>query len=307
MIKIREAKESDIKAIKLILNAYEDKENLINMQCKKYKLTMEFVQEFGKYLTKEAFSTSPELSFELISMYEDEYFDLNFWIESQEKSLDPLLVPVFINSLGDKVDEAIKNTNPMRVSKEIFENFKDTIPYDTRVQIFNNSKLIEDEQFLLDNVEYLTADVFKNRNLNIEWSEDLIEKIFANKVLTVRFVLSALTNIKNIFFIEKVLKDSSFKYKPTNETFNVELKNFINRISENQIGYLFDILRTNNPAAFTYDLLDYILNMKDYLTEDFLIENSDLFLKNALFDKLVKYARFKDYMDLLVLLKFNEN
>jgi aromatic ring-cleaving dioxygenase len=116
MIKIREVKE------------YEDKENLINMQCKKYKLTMEFVQEFGRYLTKEAFSTSPELSFELISMYEDEYFDLNFWIESQEKSLDPLLVPVFINSLGDKVDEAIKNTNPMRVSKEIFENFKDTIP-----------------------------------------------------------------------------------------------------------------------------------------------------------------------------------
>jgi DNA integrity scanning protein DisA with diadenylate cyclase activity len=307
MIKIREVKESDIKAIKLILNAYEDKENLINMQCKKYKLTMEFVQEFGRYLTKEAFSTSPELSFELISMYEDEYFDLNFWIESQEKSLDPLLVPVFINSLGDKVDEAIKNTNPMRVSKEIFENFKDTIPYDTRVQIINNSKLIEDEQFLLDNVEYLTADVFKNRNLNIEWSEDLIEKIFANKVLTVRFVLSALTNVKNIFFIEKVLKDSSFKYEPTNETFNVELKNFINRISENQIGYLFDILRTNNPAAFTYDLLGYILNMKDYLTEDFLIENSDLFLKNALFDELVKYARFKDYMDLLVLLKLNEN
>jgi DNA integrity scanning protein DisA with diadenylate cyclase activity len=156
-------------------------------------------------------------------------------------------------------------------------------------------------------VEYLTADVFKNRNLNIEWSEDLIEKIFANKVLTVRFVLSALTNVKNIFFIEKVLKDSSFKYEPTNETFNVELKNFINRISENQIGYLFDILRTNNPAAFTYDLLGYILNMKDYLTEDFLIENSDLFLKNALFDELVKYARFKDYMDLLVLLKLNEN
>jgi hypothetical protein len=47
--------------------------------------------------------------------------------------------------------------------------------------------------------------------------------------------------------------------------------------------------------------------MKDYLTEDFLIENSDLFLKNALFDELVKYARFKDYMDLLVLLKLNEN
>lgn len=306
-MRIKTVKPSDIKAIKLILNAYEDKENLISMQCKKYKLTMEFVQEFGRYLTKEAFSTSPELSFELISMYEDEYFDMDFWIESQEKSLEPLLVPVFVNALGDKLDEAIKNTNPMRVSKEIFENFKDVIPYDTKVQIINNSKIIEDEEFLIDNADYLTADVFKNRNLDIEWTEDLIEKIFANKVLTIRFVLSALTNIKNIFFIEKVLKDTSFKYEPTNETFNVELKNFINRISENQIGYLFDILRTNNPAAFTYDLLGYILNMKNYLTEDFLIENSDLFLKNALFDELVKYARFKDYMDLLVLLKLNEN
>jgi hypothetical protein len=306
MTKVREVKQSDIQAIKFILDAYEDKENLINMQCKKYKLTIEFIQEFGRHITKEAFSKSPDLSFELISLYEDEYFDLESWIESKEKSLDPLLNPIFLESLGDKVEDAIKNTDPIRITKEIFKQFKDIISYDIREKIINTGAVATDEEFLIDHAEYLTSDIFKNRNINIKWTEDLIEKIFANKILTVKFVFSALTDIKNIFFIEKILKNDKLKYKATNDTFNIELKNFLNKISENQIGYLFNIVRENNPAAFTYDFLAYVLRMKDYLSEEFLIENADLFLKNALFDDLVKYARFKDYMELLVLLKLNE-
>jgi DNA integrity scanning protein DisA with diadenylate cyclase activity len=306
MTKVREVKQSDIQAIKFILDAYEDKENLINMQCKKYKLTIEFIQEFGRHITKEAFSKSPDLSFELISLYEDEYFDLESWIESKEKSLDPLLNPIFLESLGDKAEDAIKNTDPIRITKEIFKQFKDIISYDIREKIINIGAVATDEEFLIDHAEYLTSDIFKNRNINIKWTEDLIEKIFANKILTVKFVFSALTDIKNIFFIEKILKNDKLKYKATNDTFNIELKNFLNKISENQIGYLFNIVRENNPAAFTYDFLAYVLRMKDYLSEEFLIENADLFLKNALFDDLVKYARFKDYMELLVLLKLNE-
>ena len=305
--KTRIVKQSDIEAIKVVLNAYEDKENLIEMQCKKFKLTPEFMQTFNLYMKPEFFSTSPDLDFDLIMMYE-EFFDLNAWLHSREKSLDPLLEKNFLDVVGmDNIDEAIRNTDPQRVSKEVFEAFKDIIPFETKVQIINKSALAENEEFMIANAEYLTVEIFKNRSINIKWTEDLIEKIFANKTLTVKFVLAALTNIKNLIFIEKVLRDQTLSYEQTNDTFNLELKNFLNRISENQIGDLFDILRKYNPAAFTYDFLKYVLNMKDYLSEGFLIENTDLFLKNALFDDLVKYGRFKDYMDLLVLLKFNDH
>jgi hypothetical protein len=300
------AKAADIQAIKLVMRAYEDKEALLTMQCKKYKLTPEFMQEFGPFITKQSFSSSPDLDFELMKLYE-EYFDKDIWIDSREKSLDPLLEPNFVAVIGaDNIDTAIKNTDPKRVSIEVFEAFEGIIPYDVKVQIINQSRLVENEEIMIKYAEYLTSDIFRNRSIDVKWTEDLIEKIFANKTLTVKFVFAALTNVRNLFFIEKVLRDKTLKYQPTNDTFNIELKNFINKISENQIGDLFDILRTNNPAAFTYDTLSHVLKMKDYLSEQFLMENLELFLQNALFDEVVKYARFKDYMDLLVLLKFND-
>ena len=50
---IKEATRSDIEAIKLIMRAYENKQNLIDLQAKKYKMNDLFIQEFEQFMTKE--------------------------------------------------------------------------------------------------------------------------------------------------------------------------------------------------------------------------------------------------------------
>jgi len=299
-------KDTDIQAIKLIFDVYEDKQNLINMQCAKYKLTEEFMIAFAKYVTPEAFSKSPNLEYEMIQLYQ-EFFDMNFWVESTEKSLEPLMHDFFHAGCGDLTDEAIKNARPEKMTIEFYKKFEAVLTTETKQLVLSKSTLAQDEEILIGSAEFLTRDVFKNRRLDIKWSTTLIEKILRNKVLTVRFLMAALSKTKDIFFIERILADQTLTYEETTEMFDVEFKNFTNRISENQLGAFFDIVRAYNPAAFTYNSLKYILMMKDLLSEDFLSENSDLFMEAALFSDLVRYARRNNYMDLLLLLKLNEN
>jgi len=301
---MKKVKSTDIEAIKLIFNVYDDKQNLINMQCAKYKLTQEFIITFSEYVTPEAFSKSPDLSYEMIHMY-PEFFDMSAWVESTEKSLEPLLNREFLKECGESTDAAIKNANPAKMTKEVYDRFSNVLSPETKKLVISKSDLIKDEEFLVDNAEFLTKDVFRNRSLNIVWSTSLIEKVLRNKILNVRFLIAALSMTKDIFFIERILADHTLKFIETVEMFDVEFKNFTNKISENQMTSFFDIIRTHNPAAFTYESLKYVLFMKDLLSEEFLEENFDLFKQNALFSEVVAYARLNNYTDLLLLLKLN--
>ena len=152
-----------LEAIKLIFNVYEDKENLINMQCAKYKLTQDFMIYFSSYVTPESFSKSPDLEYDMIHMY-PEFFDMKAWVESTEKSLEPLLNPDFLRECGTSVDEAINNANPAHMTKEVYNKFEGILSSETKEKVLSQSDLIKDTEFLVDNAEFLTKDIFRNRS-----------------------------------------------------------------------------------------------------------------------------------------------
>lgn len=301
---MKQVKSSDIEAIKLIFNSYPAKEQLISMQCAKYELTQEFVNEFKNHITKKAFSSSPNLSAGLIERNAD-LFDIEIWLDNENKDIKVLEDERFIEKYGEEtVGKALAKINYKNITKGIFDRFEDKLSLDTKKLVINNSNLSNDEEFLMNNLKYLDENIFKNRTLEVEWSNALIENIFKNKQLTVRFVLNALQNNKDLAFIKRMLT-SEFDYINTGGTFDTDLKNFINKLSENYIGDLFNLIRKHAKNAFTYAILNHTLTMKDYLEEDFLSENADLFINEGMKVDLANYARKRDYNSILIMLKLS--
>jgi len=303
---IKEPTRSDIEAIKLVMRAYEDKKNLINLQAKKYSINDLFVEEFEQYLTKESFSGSPALKFAMIKKYK-EFFDFEVWAQNKEKSLEPLLFDEFVDEYsvkGEELDKVISNTNPENFTKVVFDKYFSSLGYETKKFVINFTALSGDPQFLTENAELITSDIFKNRKVKIDWTNDLIEKIFTNKTLTVRFLINTLYQSKDLAFIRRMLT-TPFNYKDSGETFDVDLKNIIIKLSENYMKELFDIVRAHNKNALSYEVMSFILKVKDDLEEDFLVENVDLFIENGLMGDLATYARSRDYRSVMIVLKLN--
>jgi hypothetical protein len=303
---IKEATRSDIEAIKLIMRAYENKQNLIDLQAKKYRMNDLFIQEFEGFINKENFSSSPGLKYEFIKKY-DEFFDYEIWLKGSEKSLEPLLHDEFIEEYAvkdERLDEVVSSTNHENYTREVFEKHLKNVGYETRKLIINKSPLAAEADFLIENAELLTQDIFKNRKAKIEWTNDLIEKIFINKTLTARFVVNALYQSKDLAFIRRMLT-TDFNYKDSGETFDTEMKNMINKLTETYLPPLFDLVRKYDKNALTYDVVSYLLNMKDDLEEDFLLENIDIFIENGLQGSLATYARIREYRSIMVVLKLS--
>jgi hypothetical protein len=302
MQKLKEISSSEIETLKYMLSLYySKKEELISMQCKRYIITDLFMLEFFEYVTKESFSTSPGLKYSLIDKYK-ELFDLQLWINNKEKSLEPLLHSDF-NMGPESLNKIFETVNPINITKEIYEKYKGILTKESKEKIVNESS-ITDEELIKNNYDSLNEKIFKNKKINIKWTNSLIEDIFNNKLLTVKFVIAALYDNNDFGFIKRMLT-TDFRYNQNGETFDTELKNFINKISENYIGYLFDLLKKYSPNALSYTILNYVLTMKDFLDEQFLLENVPLFLGSGLSGELAKYARSRDYMSVLIVLKLN--
>ena len=167
---IKEATRSDIEAIKLIMRAYENKQNLIDLQAKKYKMNDLFIQEFESFMTKENFSSSPGLKYEFIKKY-PEFFDFEVWVTNPEKSLEPLTHDEFLTeySIADsRLDDVINKTNPDFYTKEVFDKHFKNLGYDTKKLILNKSPLGAEPEFLIESAELLTQDIFKKPFYNIK-------------------------------------------------------------------------------------------------------------------------------------------
>jgi len=280
------------------------RKTLIENQCAKYKITSDFVREFKEYITKQSFSTSPELTSEMILAYDDLY-DYNSWKNNKNKTLQPLLDDAFVQKYvgTDSIEDIILSTETTALTTEIFTKYFEKLGANVKSLIINSSQLTN-EELIRKYPDLVNEKIFSNKHVKFEWTNSLIEYILQNKQLTSRFLINILSKTKDFGFMEEML-NKDFNYTQSGGTFDEELKNFLFNLPADYYGLIFDVLSKHSPNALTYAVLERVLEYNDFLSEQFLIENVEHFNRAGLFGKIAEYARRNEYKALMVMLRLS--
>jgi len=298
--------QSEIDTLKYMFGTFPEstRKTLIENQCAKYKLTPDFIREFKEYISKKDFTTSLELSYDMIKMFED-MFDVETWIGHVDKSLEPLMHDDFIEKhLKERdLNHIIAYSNAKSITKEVFEKHFENLSNDVKAFIINASH-ITDEGLIRKYPGMVDEDAFKNKSMKVEWTNSLIEYVLTNKKLTVKVLISALRKTKDFGFMKRML-ETKFDYAQSAETYDDLLKEFIFTIPEIYYPRLFELLDEFSSNAITYDVLMALLITNQFLEEKFLIDNLTHFKRNGLTGKFAEYARANDYKSVMVALKLS--
>lgn len=300
----KEITRSEIETMKYMFSTFPEstRKTLVSNQCQKYKLTDEFVSEFREYITSVDFSTSPELDYRTLANHK-ELFDIDAWLSNSTKSLEPMLHEEFVGEylVGKDIDSVLLGVKPSQITTEVFEAYFGRLSDKAR-SFFLNSSRVTSEELVRKHPSDVSEEIFKNKFVKIDWSNALIEHILTNKKLTVRFLVSALSQTKDLGFIKRMLT-TELDYADSNDTFDMELKGFLMGIHQDYFQLVFSLLEKHSPNAITYSVLERMLEINNFLDEDFLVQNAEHFLRNGMLSQLAQYARRNDYNALLLVLR----
>jgi hypothetical protein len=296
---------SEVSTIRFMLGSMPEKNRkaLVESQCSKYKISPEFVREFREHIGRDAFTKSPELTYDVIRAYPD-LFDFGQWSLHRDKSLEPLLHDEFVSKhcTADKsVEICFLQTDPSNITPEVFDRHARSLGTDVTRFVLNKSRLTT-EDMVRKYPDLLDEDIFWNRYIKLDWTNALLEHVLANKTLTARFLVNALSKTTDLAFMKRML-NADLKYQDYTGTFDGELKGLLLNIPQAYYSEVFSVLSKHSPNAVTYSLLDTLLTMNDSLEEEFLMENAEHFKRHGLTGKLAAHARANDYKSLLVMLK----
>jgi hypothetical protein len=303
----KEITSKEIETLKYMFRTFPEatRKTLIENQCSKYIINVEFINEFLPYITKESFSTSPELKYFLIKLF-PQMFDYISWKANKNKNLEPLLNDEFASSFAntnEEIESILMSTNASNITKEIYDKYFEKISANGQAYFVNNST-IASEEMVRKYPSVVNDEIFRNKHAKIEWSNSLIDYILANKKLTVKFLFSLLSQTKDLGFINSVL-NRELDILETGETFDSELKNFLFGLHTDNFQRVFQLLAKYSPNAISYSVLERVLDLNDFLSEDFLIENIEYFKRHNLTSKVAQYARKNEYDSLMVLLRLS--
>jgi len=298
---------SEIATLKYMFQTFPEstRKTLIENQCAKYSITTDFVREFRDYISAKDFTSSPNLSSSMILAHEN-LFDFNVWKDIKNKSLEPLMSDDFVMKYiqdDSEIEKIILKTDISNMSTGLFEKYFGKLSEIVKSYIINTSN-ITSEELVRKYPGLLDEFIFKNRNLKVEWTNSLIEHILKNKKLRVRFMISILSQTKDLAFMRRML-ETDFDYENTGDTFDVELKSYLINIPQDYYPLVFARVVDHSPNAVTYDVLRTMLDMNDSLSEEFLVQNVEHFIRNGLTARLAEYARLNEYKGLMVALKLS--
>jgi hypothetical protein len=298
---------TEISTIRYMLGSMPEasRKTLVSAQCAKYKITKEFVREFREHLTKEAFTKSPALYYDVISQFPD-MFDFGMWSLYRDKSLEPLLHDEFVAKYctpEKAVEICFLQTDPSNITPEVFDKHARALSTDVTRFVLNKSRLTT-EAMIRKYADLLDEDIFWNRYINIDWSNALLEHVLTNKKLTARFLVNALSKTTDLGFMKRML-NKDLKYQGYTGTFDGELKGLLLNIPQAYYADVFSVLTKHSPNAITYSMLETLLSMNDSLEEDFLLQNVEHFKRHGLTGRLAAHARANDYKSLMVVLKLS--
>jgi hypothetical protein len=304
--------ESDVNSLRFMLetfrgeNLLEQRKMMVGTACQKYKITYQFVQEFSKYITQESFSTSPDLQYDLIESF-PELFNIELWLgkDRNEKSIEPIKNEKFIAKYGqDLTEKALLTTRPDKIKEEDFRLFKDKLTFEARKELVNACGFVK-ESNIDEYMDYIDYKFINDRNNRMSFSNTLIQKIVKNKQLNMRFLISLLNKTNDADFIASIL-NQKLDIVESGDTFDTELGSFILKVSEEHLGLLFNLLLKYSRNSLSYSFLSRLLTVKDYISEEFILQHLELFKGNALTNEVAKYARFKEYNNVILALKLTE-
>jgi hypothetical protein len=305
-VAVKTITQSEINTLKYMFGTFPEstRKTLIENQCAKYKITTDFVREFKEYITKQSFSTSPELTSEMIFAHND-LFDYNVWKNNKNKTLQPLLDDTFVEKYvgTDSIEDIILLTEHSALTVEMFNKYFEKLGNNVKSLAVNSSQLTT-EELVRTYPDLVNEKIFSNKHVKFEWTNSLIEHILNNKQLNTKFLISILSKTKDFGFMEEML-NRDFNYVQSGGTFDEELKTFLFNLPADYYGLIFDVVAKNSPNALTYSVLERVLDFNDFLSEQFLIENVEHFNRAGLFGKLAEYARRNEYKALMVMLRLS--
>lgn len=296
---------SEVSTIRFMLGSMPEKNRkaLVESQCAKYKISPEFVREFREHIGPDAFTKSPELTYDVIRMF-PELFSFGEWSLHRDKSLEPLLHDEFVAeycTAEKSVEICFLQTDPSNITPEVFDRHARSLGTDVTRFVLNKSRLTT-EEMVRKYPDLLDEDIFWNRYIEVEWTNALLEHVLTNKTLNARFLVNALSKTTDLAFMKRML-NAPLRYQDYTGTFDGELKGLLLNIPQAYYGDVFSVLSRHSQNAITYSLLDTLLTMNDSLEEQFLMDNAEHFKRHGLIGRLASHARANDYKSLLVMLK----
>jgi len=304
---MRQATTDDINSIKFILNSYSKKEDLIEAQLKKFYVTDEFMREFGEHVSDKAFSSSPSLTYGMIKAYPDK-FHMGYWVESHSMSLEPLMHDEFVKNLvGDRLEGILLLIRSELLTPQLFDKYfnNEKISQSTKAALLNSATFKLDDDLLFNNRDVLESEIFTS-NKQKSWNKELIERIFRNRKLCMRFFINGLLKTNDLGFVIRMLNDDTLEFTQSGETWDSELIAALNYIPQKHYAKLIDKIEKYNSNALSYGVIQHLLETNDFLDEEFILERLNVFGNPAISGKTATYARARDYRRVLLALKLNQ-
>ena len=115
-------------------------------------------------------------------------------------------------------------------------------------------------------------------------------------------MISALYNLKDFGYIRECLEEKGVMVQSGGGSFDILLKNFINKLPDDYLTILFDLLHKHEKRALNYSVLKFVLDSRDDLDEQFLIDFIDVYISEGLEGDLMKYARYRDFKQIEVVI-----
>ena len=303
-MKIKTVTENNIEAVRYLKNLPGNGYlNAIKGYCKDYQLTVDFVREFEADITKEMFSLSPKLQYNLIERFPD-LFDINIWASSGQKSIEPFRSKEFRSKFTDEeLNKYITSGNPYELSEELFSELFPYVSADTKKVLLAVYKGNLSKEFLMKNASYFSPEIFKNKNvvdqLTIKDVEALLKSV---KDLQPHYFVNALLVRNDIAWQERMCTEvieKKIELADSGETFNEDLKYAITSMHEDVLLKLFQVLNIHDKNAISYTVLEFLLRVKNP-SEELCLALVENFKSNNLVHALGNYAKEMDYQSIII-------
>lgn len=250
-----------IEAIKNLGSFSEDTlKNTVSRTCCEYVLNEDFVDEFSSVISKQDFSTSLELSRELVENY-PELFDRDIWVE-HGRSIYPLLSGDILNSLSeDQVINIINRTHQM--DRAFFEELLDKVNTNERKLLMKTFSRYMNDKLFIKYCDEIPAEAFYNPDVFKKLSTDTFEEILKRTPHKIDYVLGITCAKNDVGWQTKIFKEAlngEIPVEASGNTYDSEFANLLNIVNFNNYKMMFELLLKYAPNSLTPALLTKLIS-----------------------------------------------
>lgn len=250
-----------IEAIKNLGSFSKDTlKNTVSRTCYEYVLNEDFVDEFSSEISKQDFSTSLDLSRELVESH-PELFDRDIWVR-HGRSIYPLLSGDILNSLTeDQVVNIINRTHQM--DKTFFKELLEKVNVNERKLLMKDFSRYMNGDLFIKYCDEIPTETFYNPDVFTKLSTDTFEKILKRMPHKIDYVLGITCAKNDVGWQTKILKEAingEIPVEVSGSTYDTEFENILNAINFNNYKMMFELLLKYAPNSLNPALLTKLIS-----------------------------------------------